>query len=398
MAKLHCPYCYYRIRGPLWFQCDGNGSPGRPGCQPVRDPVRERLAGFSGPAHPVFRGLGASVLRRRNAACPKCGSRTGIRACPTCHTPLPSHFGDSDAPLIAMVGARGTGKSVFLTVLAEGLQNRMGERFKADVRLHVEQASLEWLRVHTQRLYREHQLAIKTPEARDGRRDPLVFEWRKKRERPLLLRPDYRTSFLSFYDTAGEDVAANARIENLTYFKAARALILMLDPFMMAGAVQTVNLPKAALDPFRNEPATINVVSNITQALRRCHGVPGREKIKIPVAVTFAKMDAFMSTLDDNDPIRQPPPPDAVYDEDAGQLAHEAMKRLLVGRWGGYPIDKVFEDNFENYRYFGVSALGRQPNYETATLVHGAINPHRIDEPLVWLLAQFGAVPIRTVR
>ena len=111
---------------------------------------------------------------------------------------------------------------------------------------------------HRERLYRSHQLAIKTKPG-TGRREPLVFEWGRTAGRASPLRPERRTSYLSFYDTAGEDVAANARIEDLAYFKAARALIFMLDPFMLDGAVQTVNLPKGAVKPSEKPPSTIRL-------------------------------------------------------------------------------------------------------------------------------------------
>ncbi|MER7015933.1 hypothetical protein ABT324_31240 [Saccharopolyspora sp. NPDC000359] len=102
MARVACPYRYHRFPvDNLWFQCTGRTAPGREGCCGAVDPLRQRSIGFGAAAWPVFAPRSRSRTPRR-AECPDCGTTTGIRACPVCHTPLPASFADADSPLIAL--------------------------------------------------------------------------------------------------------------------------------------------------------------------------------------------------------------------------------------------------------------------------------------------------------
>jgi hypothetical protein len=55
--------------------------------------------------------------------------------------------------------------------------------------------------------------------------------------------------------------------------------------------------------------------------------------------------------------------------------------------------------NYTNFRYFAVSSLGAEPDYEAdrqaAPVSESGVRPFRVDEPLVWLLSQFHVVPSR---
>lgn len=398
---MHCPYCYNRIGKRLWFQCEGVGTPGRPGCQPVLDERRAQLTGFNQLVHPSFPGPRYPMWSPRYAYCPHDGGRTGIRVCPECHTPLPTYFADSDSPMIAMWGATGTGKTAYLTVLANDLRRTMSARFDAGIRLVAvgqggENSPLRWLQDHVEQLFTQRKLPTGTASSRssNGRQEPLVFEWRRARNGRLPLGSRFKTTYLSFYDTAGEDVEPGQRMADLRYLRAARALILLLDPFMLPEVRDRIHVPESAL---RSTSATVDVVSELTNALRECHGVPERGRIGIPLAVAFAKIDAFFEVLGENSSIRRAPPLTAKYDEREGWMTHHQIRSQLW-EWGGSEIDKLLEKNFTTYRYFAVSALGRPPNYETGTLREGAIRPHRIDEPLVWLLSRFHMVGVQGRR
>ena len=50
--------------------------------------------------------------------------------------------------------------------------------------------------------------------------------------------------------------------------------------------------------------------------------------------------------------------------------------------------------NYSDYRYFGVSALGAEPDYETYNVAPGGVQPHRVEDPVLWLLSKAGTVPI----
>jgi hypothetical protein len=394
-SRLACPYCYHRIdAGRLWFQCAGRGSPGRVGCSPAVDEARVQQTGFAEAMRPAFpppRRL-PGVRTARQAACPRCGGLSGIRACPVCHTPLSANFGGSNSPLIAMVGAKGTGKTVYLTVLAHALRSSLRRRFDADVRLTGDaqagfRSPSQWLENNVDQMYKHQELFPTTRAAVGGRREPLVFEWRWE-ERVAGLASRYRTSFLSFYDTAGEDLNTQQSAHDLAYLGAADALILLLDPFMLPQARQRIYLPASAIV---STEATVDVVARITEKLRTSHQVNPAKKIQIPVAVAFAKIDAFFGLLGSDHPLARTPAAGAAYDEELGAATHEQI-RALLHEWGADDVDVHLRYNYANFRYFAVSALGGPPDYDSLTIT-GGVHPHRVDEPLVWLLSLFGVVP-----
>jgi hypothetical protein len=291
-----------------------------------------------------------------------------------------------------MVGAKGTGKTVYLTVLAHELRTNLRRRFDADVRLSGDRqgdavSPLRWLQQNVDSIYERHLLLAETPQSPGGRRDPVVFEWRQEYKRAGLRR--LRTSYLSFYDTAGEDLTSQQRTHDLAYLGAADALIVLLDPFMLPQARDRIRLPRAALT---SEEATIDVLARVTEMLRSSHGVRGSKRIGIPTAVAFAKIDAFFDVLGPDHPLLHTPPPVPAYDEIAGQDTHEHLRRLLHD-WGADDIDAHLKLNYSDFRYFAVSSLGAQPCYVDAKVDPGGVRPHRVEEPLVWLLSQFRVVP-----
>ena len=389
MSQLACPYCYHRIAANrLWYQCSGQAAPGFKACTAVRDPDRERETGYAKPVRPSFGPQRKFGPAPRKETCPHCKGLSGVRVCPCCHTPLSVNFAESTSPLIAMVGAKGTGKTVYLTVLTQELRTGLRRRFGADVRLSGDQPAAS----STADLYTNRKLFAQTTQATAGRREPLVFEWRQ--ERQVLRRSQIKTSFLSFYDTAGEDLIDQQGVHDLQYLGAADALILLLDPFMLPQARDRVRLPA---DAYREGEPTLDVLGRITEKLRVAHSVKAGKKIGIPVSVAFAKIDAFYDELGSDHPVLQSPVAAADYDEAGGLSVHEHIRGLLH-EWGADDVDTHLRLNYTNFRYFAVSALGAQPNYTTKEIDPGGIRPHRVDEPLVWLLSKFGVVSTRGQR
>src|SRR4051812_6871099 len=127
---LACPYCYELINPrQLWFRCTGRKAPGRKKCEPQFDQARKELTGVDELVLPSFPGPMRTLRPVNSAVHDVCGAESGIKVCPHCHTRMPAGFGEGDSPLIAMAGARHTGKSVYLKVLAHQLRHGMGRRF-----------------------------------------------------------------------------------------------------------------------------------------------------------------------------------------------------------------------------------------------------------------------------
>lgn len=195
---------------------------------------------------------------------------------------------------------------------------------------------------------------------------------------------------LSFVDTAGEDLNDLGTAFTLEYISVCDALIIALDPFALPGARARLNLPEAAIQVADDVP--LDVVSRITELLRTEGKIKNKKKISLPVAIVFTKIDAFYPTLDRQNPIMATASGLPAYQNADGQAVHEHMVALLH-EWRAADIDTHMRLNYTNYRYFGISALGAEPDYGSGIVAAGGVQPHRVEDPVLWLLARSGTVP-----
>lgn len=387
MPQTACPFCFRRIdSSALAYQCTGAGV--RP-CTATEDEVRVRLTGNRAESYPTFRPSD----RSGEAKCPECAGPARRRACPECHTVLPIDFVDSKSPMIGLVGAKGSGKTVLMTVLVKQLREVVGQRFRAAVMVATDNpdgsAGLgEYKQNRENPLFEGKTLPPPTQQNVAIRRSPVVLRWQQP-VRGLMGRESVQSTILSFVDTAGEDLSNLDTAFTLNYVSAADSLMVALDPFTLPGARSTLHIPKAAIQSSDGSP--IEVLSRLTELLRTEHGIKPKKRIKIPIAVVFTKIDAFFGQLEDDSPLLQGSSTRPAYDEQAGQEVHEHMRALLT-RWQASDIDTLLKLNYDNFRYFGVSALGAEPDYASLRLAAGGVQPHRVDDPVLWLLAKAGKV------
>jgi hypothetical protein len=395
MATVACPYCYHLInQGKLAYQCLGRGVPGGPRCAKREDELRQQLTNVRTAAYPTFAPPSQSSRlfdSPRQAACPHCGGRTGVRACPACHTPLSSTFAESRSPLVGMVGGKGAGKTVYLSVLHHELRTTVRRRFQADIRLTGDQqggagSPRQWLENYEEQLFTQGRLFEQTAGALNGLRTPVVIEWRQPKRR--LGIETFATTVLSFYDAAGEDLTSQDRVHTQAYLGVANGLVLLLDPWQLPGAMDRIDVPASVV---RDAEPPLEVLNRITELLRVSHQVKASRRVKVPLAVVFAKMDAFFPVLGGNHPLLAKPAALPGYDESAGQDTHEHV-RAMLHEYGADDIDAHLMHNYATFRYFAVSALGAEPDYATREVDAGGVQPFRVEEPLLWLLHGFGVI------
>jgi uncharacterized protein YbaR (Trm112 family) len=404
MAVVACPYCYQRInQSRLAYICLGKGVPGGAArCTKSADERRVEMTGIRVPAFPCFTVESRGPLPApRQAPCPHCAGVTGVRACPSCHTPLSATFAESRSPMVGMVGGKGAGKTIYTAVLHHELRTAVRRRFKADIRLTGDQqggvgSPRQWLELNEEQLFVDGKLFETTASARDGIRAPVVIEWRQPRTK--LRRQTLDTTVLSFYDAAGEDLTTQESVHAQAYLGVAEGLILLLDPWQLPGARERIDVPD---DVLKEAAPPYEVLVMITDMLRSTHRVKTRRKVTVPLAVVFAKIDAFFPLLGPHHPLLvRPPaispgdPAAAGYDDAAGQATHENVKALLH-EYRADDIDSHLELNYTNFRYFAVSALGAAPDYNTSAVNPGGVQPFRVEEPLLWLLAELDVIDRR---
>lgn len=388
MGRLVCPYCYDSFgAGEILFRCSGQpGADGR-ACERQTDERLERAFGFRDPLPPVFAANGRKLQARHG----DCKEPTGHRVCPHCHSQLPVQFGKVTSRLIAMVGARETGKTVYMTVLIHELTNKVGARFNAALSGSDDYTRQRFVADYERRLYQDGQLfeATRSAGTRGGKVTPLVFRFTTERSGLLGTRPAH--NLLSFFDSAGEDLASQDRVEaNARYLANADAIILMLDPLQMPGA-RRLATADARLPALGTGDTPANLLIRVTELLQMRLGLGPTAQITKPVAVAFSKLDVVRHALPRGSPLLRPEGQSPRFDRADAAEVHEHVRALLHD-WEGAQIDQLLRFNYARYRYFGLSALGESPTRDNLVSEAG-IRPYRVPDPLLWLLSEFGTIP-----
>lgn len=389
-TPLACPYCYETFTArEIMFRCNGRLSRSNRQCTLEPDPVLLARMGRRGDAlGPVVAADG----RKGTANCPDCGGETTYRICPICHSQLPVQFGMVGSRMIAMAGAKDSGKTVYMTVLLHELKNRVGDRFGAAIMGADDETRKQFVDGYENPIYKNSELPPTTQRATQlgGRVAPLVFRFSARPGGVRASRPEH--TLLSFFDTAGEDFREQESLDvNTRYLACADGILLLLDPLQMAGA-RKLAVPGTRVPGTGPEYETpLNILSRVTDILLARNRRGARAKIPKPIAVVFTKLDAVWHGLDRVSPLRAQAPDGPKFDVADCLDVHEEIRHLLR-EWEGGQISQILENNYARYRYFGVSALGQPPTDDNFVAPSG-IQPYRVADPLLWMLAEFGAVP-----
>ncbi|TDD40222.1 hypothetical protein E1287_01515 [Actinomadura sp. KC06] len=394
LQSLVCPYCYqsFTPRKMMW-RCTGLLGPEGAKCPPERDRALSRRFGMNEALPPVFTGGRLSSLNgwQSAARCPRCKDASTQRICPHCHSLLPVHFDKIDSRLIALIGAKGAGKTVYMTVLLHELMHSVGRRFDAAVVGSDDHTRSEFAKRYEETLYRQKVLPGTTRPGQAELRRPLVFK--VTLDGRGLLRSRDRHTITSFFDTAGEDLISKESVDlNVRYLRGADGIILLLDPLQMRGARESAKpgtrLPQA--DAKTDNP--VNVLTRVTDVLYEAHGRGPNRRIDVPVAVAFSKIDTLWHGFAEGSPLLGEAPADRPVFDQSDSLAVHDYVRALLHEWDGTQIDQIMRKNFADYRYFGLSSLGGNPTSDNRVDPRG-IHPHRVADPFLWLLSRFDALP-----
>ncbi|MCW2917375.1 MAG: hypothetical protein JWN52_5443 [Actinomycetia bacterium] len=403
MRPLTCPYCFVQVpRSRIAFRCMGRAGLGQ-GCDPILD---ERLAEYTGSTAnaslpPVFAAASGALGGGRGwasfrgpagipsrADCPDCGKPTGRRVCPDCHNTLPPAYCDSSGRIVALVGAKNAGKSTYIAVLLHELMNRIGTELDASLVACDDRTIDRYKRDFARPLYDLRRLLPTTPSAATAPREPMVFLLTRTLTRALGARWRSRDQSLALvlFDTAGEDLRSrDVRDLHLRYLEAADAIIFLVDPLELAGADSALSDGSAPSDDPDSEP--INVLARVTESLRQRHEVRPGDRLQVPVAVALTKIDALGPAVRRQSALHRSRGLPGRLDLDDREAVHEQVRSLLED-WQAGQLSRYLEQQYREYALFGLSALGGRPQNDQ--VASGGVRPHRVEDPLLWLLHRFG--------
>ncbi|WP_440104024.1 TRAFAC clade GTPase domain-containing protein [Streptosporangium sp. H16] len=380
---ISCPYCFAKVaRRRIAFRCMGKSNR-MPGCDPVPDEAMGALRGDA--TAPVLPPVFAVRKPGRRAVCPGCSRETGWRVCPSCHSRLPAEYCANPGKIVALVGAKGAGKSTYIAVLIHELMNRVGEELDVSLVACDDRTIERYKQDFARPLYGERTLLVSTQSAEAGPRDPLVYLLTRTARGRFRSRVESLT--LVLFDTAGEDLRHRDMSElHLRYLGAADAVIFLLDPLGLPGAHKALEgaareRSGALDDDLMSDP--MDVITRVTELLRS----KDRGPLTVPVAVALSKIDVLRPAMARQSALHRARDPIRALDLDDRDAVHEQIRGLL-DEWQESRIDRYLGQQYAHYALFGLSALGAIPPDEK-TVSPSGIRPYRVEDPLLWLLYRF---------
>ena len=389
-----CPYCFTRLgREEVVYRCTS----GR--CQPAPDPQATALAGYEVATTRMYRQVLSETVKTLPAdlPCGLCGGTCTQEVCPACHRDLPEQWRNRRGFTMAMAGARGSGKSVYIAVAVETLIRYAQARGRT-----VGPETTGTQEVYSSRyykpLYQENKVVEGTPPIAAGgayQRDPLIWSVVGGPERlSIVMR-----------DLSGEDVEKLAGVRpDFSFIDRADLVVFLFDPLMLesvrqvlAGVIPDVDAHRLGARPGEVLPRILAQTGSGTARLAlviskfdSLHQLPrvsdSRAAILANPAAHF-NQDATMR--------RTALAPDlaaAQFEADSRFL--DAEVRALFDRINEESVTLVADQAARDgriaaVRHFAVSAVGESPLHANQLTQRG-ISPFRVLDPILWGLSAKG--------
>lgn len=322
------------------------------------------------------------------------GKKLVFKVCPKCDKSLPFSAGDQVSLMVGLIGAKSSGKSHYIASLVHRLEGEVGREFSASLIPSSDDTTNRYKHEFYDPLFKNR---IKIPPT-VGTPPPLIYDFSLDERiwNPQQKAPGRRGITLALFDTAGEnlDRAENAR-KTVTYLQASSGIIFLIDPLQISELRE--QLPQGIPVPDQDTTADPQIViGNVVNLLRQYEAENARattasDRLATPVAVVLTKCDVLrdLGTLEANRAWHRERTPARYYDSDL----HEDTSGMIeewVQVWSPATYN-IVRDQFSHHAFFGVSATG-------ASLIgaqYPRVAPWRVEDPLLWLLAELGVIPQR---
>lgn len=319
--------------------------------------------------------------KKKNAPCPTCNQTSTKRLCPSCHKELPFSIATENQLNLAIIGAKRSGKSHFVAVLIEELKNRIGLEFDMAVMPMNQETGDRYQDEFFNPLYVKKQILEETQsgDVNLRNREPLVF----RLQFPSVDGRVGAVVTLCFFDAPGEDLKSEDQISRLTkYVYNADGLILL---------TEVADKSNKGSGQHNAHPSQ-SIVESIIRIYETAHGLSAQQNIPASIALTVSKMDSVEEYFPErHHPIWQNPLHRDGFDMSDYYLCSAEVEGALRESGAGQlcTLSKL-RFGEKNTGFFAISSLGHTPNGANV----GEIEPIRVSEPLLWLLGQFGLIPM----
>lgn len=391
-----CPFCFEERKiSDVQFRCTNRR------CKDVEDIelTRYENGDISIPkmGKPTFRSPGNRLSIPKSAKCPECGSSTYAVVCPSCHNKLPESTLLGKDMIISVVGSRDTGKSHFVGVIINELIERISVKFGGAMEGFDDTMSRYKAGAY-QKLYMDMQKLDLTKssvqDVNNGAYRPLIFTLKLKHK--ALFKEQIDSFTLVFFDTAGEDLNDEDTMSTVNkYICKSAGIIFLLDPMQIPAVRNQLDestVARASSVDWKQATRSDDIMSRVSKLIRNDRKMRPEQKIDIPVAAVFSKFDAIASLIPEGSTILETSPhcSDKAFNMADWHNVDNEIRSLLV-EWGDESFISQVDVNYTNYSYFAVSALGMDNNPKEDRKIDRP-RPHRIEDPLLWILKENGVI------
>jgi GTPase SAR1 family protein len=350
-------------------------------CSPQPDPILQKKWGLGGAHQRIIPK--ADKTFQEQLSCGNCRRPSRQRVCSHCHMKLPRLIVTEPTYTLAVIGAKNTGKSVYISALVEQLKGHVGKNVGVNINEADENTTTRYQEDFYQPLYKQRRKLKLTTTATTEKKNslPLVFVIRPGADLGLgrgLKKP----ISLSFFDTAGEDLNDSDTIASVNkYIFNADGIILLLDPLQIEAVrrkLESTDLPDIETSPDI-------IVTRVANLIERSKDL-GDRKIDIPLAVALTKFDAVEHLFPEHAAARANPIHKDGFDKDDFSDLTQEIKQQL-DKWDSERLARQVEARFTKTGFFAVSSTGcsadKQGNF-------AYVRSRRVADPFLWLLHEKG--------
>lgn len=395
-----CPYCFRKFKvHDLLFRCESETDTR---CQQADHAYAETFGINPTPQPRVFmypppikRNIITNSRKYFQAECPTCHIPTNKRVCPHCHTEIVPGMLDIPGEIIAIIGASNSGKSNYIGILINELKKLLAKHYDASLSEIDKDTESLYLSRYYKILYSKPGQVISRTKGKavdHDLRKPLLYKYAPNNSRLSQMCQ------IAFFDTAGEDMDDPKFIRlYIRYIHYASAIIFVLDPLHFIQVQEELRDDyRGFLTDLSEDLSPFYTVNRIINQFRAGYadisnpvpGIPEGQKIDVPVAFTFSKIDLIENLIEQNSPILY----DSIHHGRFNLTDFEAVDaemRHNITKWD-VPLMQLITQNFSNYAFFAVSSFGQPPDPKLD--VHHGISPRRVCDPVLWILSEFGRV------
>ena len=321
------------------------------------------------------------ISRKDIGKCLKCHHAKTSICCVETDQEIPQDYLFGESFSVALIGAKASGKSNYIGVLVNEIRTKMSLPFNCILNTAASNESKKYYDDYYYKPLFKDGYAV--PATSNEVIPPLIFPLRFLDKKNRIKK----VAALSFYDTAGENLDSTSEIHiKNRYIPNASGIILLLDPLQIP-AVREKLEGKIPL-PAQNTDTT-DLLDQVTQAIRDVKKT--NKNIKTPIALVFTKIDVLeeFDILSEDSILREESEHvrrGVFVEEDYKAVNNEIMS--LLENFASELQQKLRE--FTTHSLFGVSSLGKNP--ENGIRLNGKVQPRRVLDPLLWLLAENGYI------